>query len=182
MKILLSCWECQLVQMFWKETWQNWGCQGCKNSTTSRPSLGHVLQRGFRSIKNHVQRCSLKLCCEKWGVEVIRGAVTLGVSGCIPCSAAQQGDLWVRCTCSSVCWVLEQRKQRKILRPIQLCKFKIHKGGSMCFIRIHTYPRAHFKHMTLGVSVWEDGGCIPRISDWKWSCSVVLDSLRPHGQ
>ena len=35
----------------------------------------------------------------------------------------------------------------------------------MCFIRIHTYPRAHFKHITVGVSVEGDGECIPRIRE-----------------
>ena len=35
----------------------------------------------------------------------------------------------------------------------------------MCFIRIYTYPRVHFKHVTLGVSVGGDGGCIPRIRE-----------------
>lgn len=32
----------------------------------------------------------------------------------------------------------------------------------MCFIRIYTYPRAHFKHVTPGVSVGGDEGCITK--------------------
>lgn len=40
------------------------GMSGMQKFNNQHPNLGDVLQRDFRSIKNHVQRCSLKLCCE----------------------------------------------------------------------------------------------------------------------
>ena len=79
----------------------------------------------------HKEPCS-KMFTEamlwKWGT----GAITLGIFGCVLCGAVQQEDLWVRCTCSRVCWVLKQRKHKKILRPIQPCKFKTHDRAAVC--------------------------------------------------
>ena len=40
------------------------GTSGMQKLNNQHPNLGDVLQRDFRSLKNHVQRCSLKLCCE----------------------------------------------------------------------------------------------------------------------
>lgn len=40
------------------------GTMGMQKFNNQHPNLGDVLQRDFMSIKNHVQRCSLKLYCE----------------------------------------------------------------------------------------------------------------------
>lgn len=104
------------------------------DAKTQQPASqpGGCAPERFQVLKEPCSKMFTEAMLWKWDAGVIRGAVTLGIFGCVLCSAVQQEDLWVRCTCSRVCWVPKQRKHKKILRPIQTCKFKTHDRAAVC--------------------------------------------------